>query len=798
MEIQLRNNNREIYAPLKDKWLMATPEEVVRQGFICYLVNEYGYTLGQMEQELRVSNAQRGQGSARADIVIWRNEQERQERKNAFIVVECKAEKVTVRKEDYFQGSNYATWARAKFFITTNEKETKFFRVLEEKLPLDIEEIIDVPKAKDVNNEKEIARLYAQLKTFERDEFQKLLFACHDVIRNNDKLSPEMAFDEISKVLFMKIRQERTQNGVFSKERFLQLKKTQEDYETQIVGKKSDKPFYQHLFEQTKDTFAKDEIFVPTDTLRIREASFLQIVEKLQRYNLSDTSDDVKGIAFEEFLGKTFRGDLGQFFTPRTLVDFMIGLLDIQEGELVCDPCCGTGGFLIKSFEYIREKIEQDIQQTKERFRQELLPENFDALPEKEQQDLMGQLQKLFNELNNELETNAKGSRLHHLSYNCIFGTDAEPRSARTAKMNMIMHGDGHGGVHHHDGLLNVNGIFENRFDVIVTNPPFGASVSKDLFVKESELQPKEHYIKRYGKEYTQAYEAMLERYDALYYNREKNNQNKDNDGVSLLSFFETGSMSGLTEVLFMERCLNLLRKGGRMGIVLPEGFLNGANLQKVRDFVEGRAKLLAVVSIPQDVFISAGATVKSSLVFLKKFTEEEEQQYAQITERVTLETKTRYQPTIDEHAQAHEATEKELNKLKKDLQNLKKTKLPKADKDQQTQVLNQQIKAKQLAYKAEKQAFDAWKKETEAQMNTEIKAEIKNRFSYSFPIVQAEKAGISSTGQKIESDLPAVRTEFATYKQQAQLWQSKAIQYTYTLTTEKSLQRHHQEILNF
>lgn len=57
------------------------------------------------------------------------------------------------------------------------------------------------------------------------------------------------------------------------------------------------------------------------------------------------------------------------------------------------------------------------------------------------------------------------------------FGTDANPRMGRTAKMNMIMHGDGHGGVHHNDGLLNVNGIFENRFDVIITNSPFGARV---------------------------------------------------------------------------------------------------------------------------------------------------------------------------------------------------------------------------------------------------------------------------------------------------------------------------------
>ena len=697
---EYRNNNKEIFIPLKDKWLMASPEEIVRQKFICRLVNEYGYSLNQMEQEMQVSNSSRGQGRARADIVIWRSEQDKKDKKNAFVVVECKAQNISVRKEDYFQGSNYATWARAKFFVTNNDKETKFFRVLEEKLPLYIEEIIDIPKAEDANNEKKINEIYAQLKKFERDEFQKLLFACHDIIRNNDKLSPEMAFDEISKVLFMKIREERKLNSVFSKDRFLQLKKTKEDYETNVTGKKDDIPFYKYLFEQTKNEFAKDDIFVATDTLSIRETSFLQIVEKLQKYNLSNTDDDVKGIAFEEFLGKTFRGDLGQFFTPRTLVEFVVSILDIQENELVCDPCCGTGGFLIKAFEYVREQIEQDIEIKKEKFRVELLPEDFANLPEEQQQKLTTKLNEIFVILNKDLEANQENSRLKHLSYNCIFGTDAEPRSARTAKMNMIMHGDGHGGVHHHDGLLNVNGIFENRFDVIITNPPFGASVSKDLEVAEQDRFTNQDkindYTARYGKDYTNALKQV-----------------NDNIGKKVLSLFETGAMSGLTEVLFVERCLNLLRAGGRMGIVLPEGFLNGANLQKIRDFVETKAKIIAIVSVPQEVFISAGATVKSSLVFLKKFTTDEAKQYARIIQKVTLEINTKYQPEIEEKLKPYNQTQQEIETIKQDFDNLDPLKLLKfntAEKAKQRTELNNQIKILKEKVKIKKMNFDIWK----------------------------------------------------------------------------------------
>ena len=93
----------------------------------------------------------------------------------------------------------------------------------------------------------------------------------------------------------------------------------------------------QTLFADTKRAFKDDQIFEDSEVIKIRENSFEQIIEKLQVYNLSDTQDDVKGIAFEQFLGTTFRGELGQFFTPRTIVNFMTNILDPKEGEVICD-----------------------------------------------------------------------------------------------------------------------------------------------------------------------------------------------------------------------------------------------------------------------------------------------------------------------------------------------------------------------------------------------------------------------------------------------------------------------------
>jgi len=723
MTCNIQTKDNKIYAPLKEKWLVLKPEEEVRQKYICRLVNSYGYDLKLMTQELQVSNSSRGQGRAMADIVVWKSEKDKLEENSPLIVVECKAEYLTIREEDYFQGSNYASWAGADFFVTTNLKETKIFQVVKGKVPKRLKEIIDIPNFSIVNNDKRIDELLKQTKSFTRDEFSKLLTKCHNIIRNNDRLSPEAAFDEISKILFIKIRYERSNDKtqLFSLDEFTKDRTSYEKYKP-----KDGLEFYQFLFEQTKEEFKDDNLFNEYEKMKIKQGSFEAIVKELEKYNLSITSDDVKGIAFEQFLGKTFRGELGQFFTPRTVVDFMNDILDPREGEIICDPCCGSGGFLIKSFEYIRSQIEEDIHKEKESIKKKFYDEQYEKLNEKEKSKIDEKVNTLFAKLNSELDKNREKSRLKHLSYDCVFGTDANPRMSRTAKMNMIMHGDGHGGVHHNDGLLNVNGIFENRFDVILTNPPFGSRIEKSLKITEEDrLTDKERilkYQKRYGKDTYNKAQSQID----------------DNINKSLLSLYNTGSMSSLTEVLFIERCLNLLKAGGRMGIVLPEGVLNNSNLQKVRDYIESKAKIILITSIPQDVFIASGATVKPSLLFFKKFTEEEAKEYELIK---------------------NSATEFIGDKYKEQLENINK-------------LLS--TKGKDALLADEKKKLRKDKKELESKIEAEIKAEIKEKFNYEIPIAEVQKAGISTTGAKIENELEPLQEEFTMYREKSELWESK------------------------
>lgn len=777
---EVQEKDGKIYCPLKKAWHVSTPEERVRQYYIAILANKYGYSLEQMEQELKVNNSKRGQGKARADIVIWKSEQDKKDKKAAFIVVECKAENVKVRVEDYYQGFNYASWAHAEFFVTTNEKETKYFNVDPAYLPQKLDEVVAIPTAKDVDDAARIEQLKDQTKLFTRDEFTKTLRACHNIIRNNDKLSPEAAFDEISKLLFMKIRFERDNKGmkVFTKQEYLDAAQNHE--KNVRPGLKGTDlyalSYMQFLFRTTKEFFKDDRLFDDKDEINIRENSFIQILEKLETFNLSDTQDDVKGIAFEEFLGTTFRGELGQFFTPRTIVDFMTEILDPQEGEVICDPTCGSGGFLIKAFEYVREKIEADIRSKKDSLRLSIEGNDYDALPEDKQVKISHSIDKMQAALNTELDTGIEGSRMYQLSRNCIYGTDANPRMARTSKMNMIMHGDGHGGVHHHDGLLNINGIFEERFDVILTNPPFGQNVDRGQLISEADKFTDEEMKKKYKKKYGAAYDEALKQVD-------------DHIGESLLSLYDLGNISTLTEVLFMERCLRLLKKGGRMGMVLPEGVLNNKNLQAVREYFEGKAKIILICSIPQDVFIAAGATVKPSLVFMRRFTNDEESEYANCKSEALAEVTALHQAEIDKLEATIAKADALTESLKDDLKKAQ-TKLKQAKKDKknttsvETEITT--IKKEQADNRLNKKTAEKELKGLYKQIDEETKPVVKKKFDYDIPIAKIDDAGITTTGAASEGNqLPQLVDEYSAYRIQNNLWPVLNNEIIYALNTD-------------
>lgn len=568
-------------------------KQQLAEAFYHRLVDSYGYLPEQMEFNVKVS------ASSIADIAIWRSADGKISglTPDIYILVACKTEHIKIKAEDYFKQFKQAVLNDMAFYVAHNLKETKVFYIDKNARPLKIERIGDFPTAYDIVSDQNLTLFVNRVRGYSKDKFLKILTRCHNIIRNIDKLSPEAAFDEISKILFVKMLYERDakEELVYSKDKFIKDE----------FAYKGDVDYIQYLFNKVKEAYSTDGLFDSEDKIRIRRESFLLILEELSNVELYDTSEDVKGIAFELFLGKTFRGELGQFFTPRTIVNYMVEVLNVKEGDKVCDPCCGSGGFLIKAFEHVQNQIDQDVHK------------QITMLMD-DQASLDFERRQKINNLLNECNKTIEGSRYYKLCHDYFFGVDANTRMARTSKMNMIMHGDGHVGVYLHDGLLNVGGIYDNSFDIILMNPPFGAHVEKDVRITDSDIPTKKEkdlYTQLYGNEYVRNVYTPIKGY-AQEIGKDKRK------GKRILDLYQINNNN--TEILFIERCINLLKPGKRAGIVLPEGVLDNPALERVREFIEARARILNITSIPADVFLSSGANIKPSLVFIEKYKENE------------------------------------------------------------------------------------------------------------------------------------------------------------------------------
>jgi type I restriction-modification system DNA methylase subunit len=372
-------------------------------------------------------------------------------------------------------------------------------------------------------------------------ELSRLVRQCHDVIRNLRGLDPTSAFDELSKVLFCKMFEEREvaegRRGIsrFSLSVVQQMRRDGVDILDAIWRDTIDSDRYRDVFS---DSELDRNIDLPPEAVD-------RIVEILQDRSLALTDLDVKGVAFEEFLAATYRGGgLGQYFTPREIVSFMVDLADPAIGESIIDPACGTGGFLIRSYDVVHAKI-----------------------------------------MRSELSDEEKQAQSDRLANSSLVGIDWEPRAARTCKMNMIIHGDGHAGVYQANALdlaevrdkvverrrttPEAPAIEEGTFDVVLTNPPFGA---KDRVPR-------------------------------------------------ILRYYDLGGATGQKrEVLLLERCIRLLRPGGRLVTVIPEGILSNYTDSRIREYIREHCTIRAVVRLPQDAFkMSEGAACTSILYAVKK-----------------------------------------------------------------------------------------------------------------------------------------------------------------------------------
>ena len=552
--IELLNEGTTIrYIAPDKKYRFTNPEEQVRAKFYVELIEYFQYSENRIDLEVTVP---RRTPSDFADIVVFQDD----DKKDPFIVVECKKDETSEAEfeqaiEQAFGNCNSLS---GHYAVVVAGNTRRSFDVKNYKPGERTENIIADPpvgygKVQEWRYLKGDPR--SELSVIERGDLIRVLEKCHQTLWQGGKFAPTQAFDELAKILFIKIRDEK------------KARRDGEPYDFQIKTRENAESVANRINRLYQEAKTQDpEVF--TEDIEIDESRLFSVVNHLQGISLNQTDLDVKGIAFERFLGNFFKGEIGQFFTPREVVEFMVDMVTPHHEELILDPACGSGGFLLHAMDYIRKQASD--------FYTEGTPEHY--------------------------------THWHDFAKDRLFGIEVNDSIARVAKMNMIIHDDGHSNVISNDALVDFNVLYDQhrgfgkeKFDVILTNPPFGADI------KQTELPYLENY--ELGK----------------------------------------GKTSRKTEILFLERCFDFLKwETGKLAIILPDGILTNSSLQDVRDYIERHYQILAVVSLPQIAFSHYGAGVKTSILFLRKLSKQEYDRYQAAINQITQKNEAGYVPQIE------------------------------------------------------------------------------------------------------------------------------------------------------
>lgn len=516
------------------------PEEKVRAEFWAELIYKYEYPVNKIKIEVVVPDRL---PTDRADIVVFSDD----ECKRPYIVVECKKDGVTDAEfsQAIEQGVGNATWVklRAEYVVIVAGATRRVLDVSDKYGAFEREENIlaDLPKTYGKPQE---YRFYKgsdnDIKPVSREDLIIAIKKCHQTLWGGGRMSPPTAFGELCKLIFVKISDEQ------------KPRKKGEPYQFQIKTHESSAKLAGRINALYDEQKKRDpEVF--TESIKVDDRVLRTVVSHLESINLNKTDLDVKGVAFEQFMDGFFKGDFGQYFTPRPIIEFIVKMLKPENDWDVLDPACGSGGFLLHALDYMRNQAKEYYEE----------------------------------------KSNDYYKYWHDFASQHLFGIEINDEIARVAKMNMIVHDDGHTNVISHDALADISKMYEHnhgfkqgKFDLILTNPPFGATIN----LAESP------YLANY---------ELGNKVDAKGKAKPRKNQS--------------------SEVLFIERIWEFLKEGmGKAAIILPDGILTNSTSQYVRDFILEKFQLLAVVSLPQCAFAHFGAGVKASVIFVRKRSKKE------------------------------------------------------------------------------------------------------------------------------------------------------------------------------
>lgn len=552
------------------------PEEKVQAETFLKLILDYNYPVSRIRQFVPVTM---GREVKEADIVVYADEM----CLCPHVLVECKRQEVS--EAEYQQAIEqaysyaFALPSDVKYVWVTSGIKSDYFEV--DKSQNTRNQLPDIPQygVESVANYKYVygaqylpeekgKQKFFDLSVIDQSELTRRFKQAHEALWAGGQLNPSEAFDELDKLIFCKIWDERKPRKVGEPYDFqiITVPKSEEKDERKRRLIENDNLYnrVKALYEEGRKRDA--EVF--RDNIRLTPEKIRTVVSYLESVNLGDTDLDSKGRAFETFMGSFFRGNFGQYFTPREIVKFIVDVLPIKNDSKVLDTSCGSGGFLLYALNKVRNQAT------------EFYPNH-----------------------NNDVRQHERWFKhWHDFAEKNLYGIEISEQISRAAKMNMIIHDDGHTNVITSDGLVsdetilartNNSGFKYGTFDFIITNPPFGSTIR----------QSEQAYLKTYqlGK--------------------------KEEDWLAVKAVPENTRDGQSTEVLFIEQDYKYLKEGGYLAIVLPDGILTNSSLQYVRTQIEDWFRIVAVVSMPQTAFTANGAGVKSSILFLKKWDKEHTKQ---------------------------------------------------------------------------------------------------------------------------------------------------------------------------
>jgi type I restriction enzyme M protein len=512
----------------------ATPEEVEAvQVFARRLVEDYSYPKEHIQTRPQYRVRKHPSDEAKAypvDIAVFKGGGRVED--DLYLVVECKKKN---RKDGVAQLKLYLDMSPAELGVWFNGDEHVYLRKIHKRSGArEYHELPNIPRygqrIEDIGlfKRKDLVRP-SNLKAVFRDLRNHLAGSTTGITRD------EALAQEIINLLFCKILDEQETAPEDTVTFRAGIDEDVKDIRQRILG----------LFGKVR-TAVYDDVFGKTDTITLDPESVRYVVGELQNYCVMQADRDAIGDAFEVFIGPALRGTEGQFFTPRNVVKMMVEILDPKPGEMIIDPACGSGGFLITALAHVWQQIAAEAKLKKWTERQRI-------------------------------------KREVDVATEYFRGIDKDSFLAKVCKAYMALIGDGRGGVFCENSLLPPSEwhpvakakLRLGTFDVLLTNPPFGAKIP----IKGA---------------------AVLSQYGLGYkWGRDKATK----EPIRTTTLEDKRS----PQILFLERCLQFLKPGGRMGIVLPESILGNPSYEYIVAFIQKHTIIRGIVTMPESLFKTSG-----------------------------------------------------------------------------------------------------------------------------------------------------------------------------------------------